>query len=143
MPKKKKWFQGIEDSMLMTFVWHGWKLSCDRGMYCFEIEIDGHVGQMFAENSYCIFELPDQSSLLMKRLLENYDRFDQLFTIDGEEAGKCSDSPIYNEFRDFLELSLDHAEGTRIHAWFCFSDKDREYLSNYVKNMQDYINFGL
>lgn len=139
MPKKKKWFKGIEDSMLMTFVWCGWKLSIDGGdMYYFEKEIDGHVGSMYAENSYWVFGLPDQSSLLLKRLCENYDRFDHLFTIDGEDAGKCSDRQIYNVFHDNLKVSLDCAKEVRESAWFCFSDKDREYMMNYVKDVQDY-----
>lgn len=138
MTKKEKLFKTIEDSMLMSFVWSGWKLSVDGGdMYYFEKKIDGHVGSMYAENSYGILVLPDQSGPLLDRLYENYTDFNSLFYIDGENVGKCQDKKVRKAFRDDLKESLEFAKEAREDALSCFSPKDREYLASFVEESQD------
>lgn len=114
--KKEEWVEGIGDSMLMSFVWNDWKLSIDLGdMYYFEKEIKGHIGSMYAENCYDT-ETPDDSAPLLDRLWLNYCDFDNFFSIDGEDASKCTKPKLYEKFRSDLRRSLIDAENTRKNA---------------------------
>ena len=73
--------------------------------------------------------------------MDNYDRFDELFNIDNEKAGQCTDNYLHETFRNDLKKSLEDAKSIREETLRCHADGKLVSVSTPIHHVLDYDDF--